>query len=270
MDSLLGKNVKYVSNYDGSILQKIPRSLNRDKLDLNDFHGFDIWHCYEVSWINSKGKPEVRIARIIIPASSPYIVESKSLKLYFCSLHQTRFTSEQDVKNIVKKDLDNLLETSVILEFYSIQDLHDTKIMVFEGKLLDELDVNINTYDPDPEILLCDPSKEIVSEKLVSNLFKSNCLVTNQPDFASIQISYTGIKINHESLLQYLISFRDHSGFHEHCVENIFSDIMLKCSPENLVVYAKFTRRGGIDISPARSSEDINIYSLSTGRDVRQ
>jgi len=271
----LGKNSAYASNYDNSLLTQIERNLGRKELSLNPnaplpFNGFDLWNCYELSWLNQNGRPEVRLLSFIIPATSKYMPESKSVKLYLNSFNQTKFTNEKDVLNTIEDDLSSKLETIAEVQIYELEELAGKLLAPFDGINIDKLDVKIEDYKLNPELLKLDHSQENITETLYSNLLKSNCLVTNQPDFASLQIKYSGTKINHESFLKYIISFRNHNEFHEQCAERIFCDIMARCSPQSLTVHAKFTRRGGVDINPIRSNLVLKVTDIDKLRDIRQ
>ena len=269
----LGKYSEYKDQYDNNLLVRIPRSLARNELNLPailPFNGYDIWSCYEASWLNIKGKPVVRILRFIVAADSEYILESKSVKLYLNSLNGTRFASEAEVLKALEKDLSWAANSKVSVDSYEINSLINAPLTIFDGTNIDDLDAEISEYQVNPNLLELSAMDEIVEETLYSNLLKSNCLVTNQQDWASVQIKYKGKKINHESLLKYLISFRNHNEFHEQCIENIFNDIRQRCMPLELTVYAKYTRRGGIDISPYRTNLNLEDVKINMSRDVRQ
>lgn len=278
-DNPLGKKVQYADSYDASLLFPIPRNKGRSNIfsqeaiesgELSFKGGYDIWNCYEVSWLSSAGKPEVRIIVFAVPYTSPNLVESKSLKLYLNSFNNTKFKDEQQVLDTIKKDMSEAAGTEIEVQIYKMDDSFYQKVRLPEGKLLDGLDVTLDNYDMGSEMLALDSSDEVVSEKLYSDLMRSNCLVTGQPDWGTVEISYEGKKIDHHSLLKYIISFRNHIEFHEQCVERIFNDIMKKCSPTNLTVYARYTRRGGIDINPMRSTHTINLAGIDNTRLVRQ
>jgi 7-cyano-7-deazaguanine reductase len=275
IDSPLGKIVAYKDLYDNSLLVGIPRSETRTSIGLGvhlPFTGVDIWNCYEVSWLNTKGKPCVRIVQLIVPADSKNILESKSLKLYLNSFYGTKFESDEEVRKIIQKDCSNIVGKNIEVKIKTLAEFQNQSLSTFEGHCIDDLDIEITDYKVD--IKLLKPSREdyrIVEETLYSNLLKSNCLVTNQPDFASVQIKYRGRKFDYESLLRYLVSFRNHNEFHEQCVEHIFCDLILRCSPMELTVHAKYTRRGGIDINPYRTtSSSVDIAKIDAKRDVRQ
>ncbi|MGF1738938.1 NADPH-dependent 7-cyano-7-deazaguanine reductase QueF [Photobacterium satsumensis] len=253
----LGQGTEYKDQYDASLLQPVPRSLNRDDLALGEtlpFTGYDIWTLYELSWLNSKGLPQVAIGEVRLPATSPNLIESKSFKLYLNSFNQTKFASWQEVADILQKDLTQCAGEDVDVTIQPISDFDDQPIANFFGECIDDQDIEITDYEFDPSYLEGAVSEESVTEILHSHLLKSNCLITSQPDWGSVRISYTGKKIDREKLLRYLISFRNHNEFHEQCVERIFTDIMHYCKPELLTVYARYTRRGGLDINPYRTN----------------
>ena len=253
----LGQGTEYKDQYDASLLQPVPRSLNRDDLALGEtlpFTGYDIWTLYELSWLNSKGLPQVAIGEVRLPATSPNLIESKSFKLYLNSFNQTKFTSWQEVADILQKDLTQCAGEDVDVTIQPISDFNDQPIANFFGECIDDQDIEITDYEFDASYLEGAASEENVTEILHSHLLKSNCLITSQPDWGSVRISYTGKKIDREKLLRYLISFRNHNEFHEQCVERIFTDIMKYCKPELLTVYARYTRRGGLDINPYRTN----------------
>lgn len=256
--SMLGKQTHYSSTYNPSLLFPIGRSLNRAKLnqkgDILPFFGWDIWTAFEVSWLNMKGKPQCAIGNIIFSYDSENIIESKSLKLYLNSLNEEKFKDIDTVKKTIIKDLSKVSESDVFVELLGEQAFAESSISKFSGINIDDLDIECNEYEPNSSFLAI-ASMETVEETLFSNLFKSNCPVTGQPDWASIQLDYKGKALLREGLLQYLVSFRSHSGFHENCIEKIFCDIMEVCKPEILTVYARFTRRGGIDINPIRTND---------------
>lgn len=270
----LGKATSYASQYTAELLQAVPRSLNRDDLAINEndlpFNGEDVWYGYELSWLNMKGKPVVAVAEFRFPCTSQNIVESKSFKLYLNSFNQTRFKSFDEVQNTLVNDLSKLTQTQVKVSLYKAEKNSTMVIEEPQAKCIDELDIEIENYNFDPTLLKNAQStstSNLVSENLVSHLLKSNCLITNQPDWASVYISYKGKAINHENLLRYLISFRQHNEFHEQCVERIFCDIQHYCDVEELTIYARYTRRGGLDINPYRTT---TLMSAPTIRTVRQ
>ena len=264
--SPLGSDTVYVNQYAPELLFPIQRDLNWQKRgiarDELPFYGEDIWNGYEISWLNLKGKPVVRIAAFVIPADSRNIIESKSFKLYLNSFNLSRFEDEEAVIVLMQKDLSEAAGGTVQVELF-----HPDRMPAlgrFEGKCLDELDISITHYQPEISLLMT--GEHNVDEVLYSHLLKSNCPVTGQPDWASIQISYVGKEINQAGLLEYLVSYREHGDFHEQCVENIFMDIWQRCQPESLTVYARYVRRGGLDINPIRSSKAIAAVNLRLSR----
>lgn len=257
---LLGKNSSYDTTYNPDILTPVPRQITRTEIGIDStlpFKGVDIWNAWEVSWLNSKGKPLVACARFQYSADSEYLVESKSFKLYLNSLNQTRFNTSDELQKLLQKDLSAVVGKPVEVVLYGAEDQWPG-LAVDSGTCLDNLDISIDTYTLSSELLAgaADKKKAKVSEQLYSHLFKSNCMVTGQPDWASIQIEYSGNPIDHSALLRYLISFRDHQAFHEPCAEKVFVDLMKYCQPDELSVYCRYTRRGGLDINPYRSTSD--------------
>lgn len=258
--SELGKKVEYDPHYNPDKLFPIPRKGKRDEIGVPDrlpFFGFDRWNHYEVSWLNEKGKPIVAMAEIVYNCNSPNIIESKSMKLYFNSFNNTKFKDATAVQAIVKKDLEKRVGAPVTFNMVTLPLSNKEELQPgFDGVCIDELDVECSSYTVQPTFLTVE--EDVVQETLYSDLLKSNCLVTNQPDWASVQIVYKGKKINHEGLLRYIVSFRNHNEFHEQCIERIFMDIMRHCQPEELTVYGRYTRRGGLDINPYRSTKSID------------
>ncbi|MDI9817807.1 MULTISPECIES: NADPH-dependent 7-cyano-7-deazaguanine reductase QueF [unclassified Legionella] len=258
IESELGKKSAYDPGYNPHRLYPISRAKKRQEIGIDPdnppFVGFDCWNHYEVSWLNEKGKPMVGIAEIIYDCNSPRLIESKSLKLYFNSFNNSKFESAAELENTVKKDLAERLEAEVFVKIYSLEQAkQETVLQSLAGESIDSLDVECSVYLVEPSFLSV--SDEVVEEILYSDLLKSNCLVTNQPDWGSVQIAYKGKKINREGLLKYLVSYRNHNEFHEQCIERIFVDLMNYCKPEKLTVYGRYTRRGGLDINPYRSTE---------------
>lgn len=257
----LGKSSPYYSDYNPSLLYPISRAIKRSEIHIDPNHlpffGFDYWNHYEVSWLNLKGKPCVATAEILYSCHSPMIVESKSLKLYFNSLNNTSFNSVESLTSIIQNDLENTIQHPVSVHIMLLKDIRQVKLTQhFSGICLDELDIHCDEYTVNPQLLLTHDEK--AEETLYSDLLKSNCLVTDQPDWSSIQIQYQGKKIDHASLLRYLVSYRNHREFHEQCIERIFIDILQYCQPSILTVYGRYSRRGGIDINPYRSTENTN------------
>ena len=262
-DSQLGKSSAYVDQYDASLLFPIARTGKRAELGLTGappFLGADMWTAYELSWLNLRGKPQVALAHFTVPCESHNIVESKSLKLYLNSFNNSRFVNLDAVKERLRADLSEAVwrgadrAATIGLRIVPPELFDREPIYELDGLSLDRLDVECTRFTPAPELLKVLPDEAPVTEVLVSNLLKSNCLVTGQPDWGSVQISYTGAAIDQEGLLQYLVSFRNHNEFHEQCVERIFMDIWRRCRPLKLAVYARYTRRGGLDINPFRTS----------------
>ena len=255
--SPLGKTTVYADRYDPSLLFPIPRAAKRAEIGVAEplpFFGVDIWNAYEISWLNMRGKPQVAIATVNVPADSPNIIESKSFKLYLNSFNQTRLANTDALLALLREDLSNAVGAPVHAALTLPEDFGKLKMGELDGLLLDRLDVEIDNYSPAPELLKANHEEAAVEETLVSHLLKSNCLVTGQPDWASVQIRYAGPQIDQESLLRYLIGFREHNEFHEQCVERIFTDILRQCKPNKLAVYARYTRRGGLDINPWRAN----------------
>lgn len=259
----LGKSTEYCSEYTPDLLQGVPRSLNRDDLGLNPsnlpFIGEDVWYGYELSWLNNKGKPVVAVAEFRFACTSESIVESKSFKLYLNSFNQTRFASVKDVEQILTKDLSKIVGSPASVNLFGVDHCPALEIAKNPDKCccIDGKDVSIDSYQYDENLLATAQDKDEnshIEEHLVSHLLKSNCLITNQPDWASVYIHYRGKAIDHSVLLKYLISFRQHNEFHEQCVERIFCDLQKFCQLDELTVFARYTRRGGLDINPFRSS----------------
>ncbi|WKW41627.1 NADPH-dependent 7-cyano-7-deazaguanine reductase QueF [Kosakonia cowanii] len=267
----LGKTTDYRDTYDASLLQGVPRSLNRDPLGLKadnlPFHGADIWTLYELSWLNANGLPQVAVGQVELDYASLNLVESKSFKLYLNSFNQTRFASWEEVRSTLQRDLSACAQGAVSVTLYRVDELEGQPVAHFAGLCIDNQDIAIDNYEFDAALLTDATSDDVVEETLVSHLLKSNCLITHQPDWGSVQIQYRGSKIDREKLLRYLVSFRHHNEFHEQCVERIFTDIQRFCQPESLSVYARYTRRGGLDINPWRSNTD---FVPATGRLARQ
>ncbi|GAB6264224.1 NADPH-dependent 7-cyano-7-deazaguanine reductase QueF [Photobacterium sp. R1] len=254
----LGQKSEYKDQYDPSLLQAVPRKLNRDDLALGDelpFTGYDIWTLYELSWLNSKGLPQVAIGEVRLPAGSPNLIESKSFKLYLNSLNNTRIESWQEVADMLQKDLSACAGSDVDVTIQPLSDFTAQPIVDFSGTCIDDQDIEIDSFDFNPGLLANAAEGDVVEEILHSHLLKSNCLITSQPDWGSVRISYKGKQINREKLLRYLVSFRNHNEFHEQCVERIFTDLLHFCQPELLTVYARYTRRGGLDINPYRTNQ---------------
>ena len=254
----LGQKTEYVSQYDRTLLQPVPRALNRDGLGITQNQPFtigaDIWTAYEISWLNEKGLPQVAIADIYLDYQSQNLIESKSFKLYLNSFNQSKFADFNAVQQTMQRDLSECAQGDVKVLLNPVAVYDSQKIDHLQGDCIDEQDIEITSYEFNADWLKDCVSDEIVEEKLVSHLLKSNCLITNQPDWGTLHIHYVGKKIDHEKLLRYVVSFRQHNEFHEQCVERIFCDLMHYAKPEKLTVYARYTRRGGLDINPFRSN----------------
>jgi 7-cyano-7-deazaguanine reductase len=255
--SPLGKPAAYQAGYNPSLLFPIARQDKRNELGISGtlpFFGVDIWNAYEVSWLNMRGKPQIAIATITVPADSPNIIESKSFKLYLNSLNQARLAGTDALLELLRADLSGGFGTPVQLALTTPDAFSKLKMGELDGMLLDRLDIEVDRYTPDPSLLKAGHDEAPVEETLVSHLLKSNCPVTGQPDWGSVRIHYVGAPVDQEGLLKYIIGFRDHNEFHEHCVERIFMDLLRRCKPQKLAVYARYTRRGGLDINPWRSN----------------
>jgi 7-cyano-7-deazaguanine reductase len=271
--SQLGKSSAYVDKYDASLLFPIPRADKRRELGIAGaptFFGADLWTAFELSWLNLRGKPQVAIAHITVPCDSINIVESKSFKLYLNSFNNTQFEDAAAVTACIKSDLNAAvwqnagaalgdaekcpIQSSVGVKILLPEMFDREPVHELDGLNLDRLDIECTRFSPAPDLLTAAYDEAPVSEVFTSNLLKSNCLVTGQPDWGSVRISYEGPQIDQGGLLQYIISFRNHHEFHEQCVERIFMDIWTRCKPIKLSVYARYTRRGGLDINPFRTS----------------
>ena len=261
--SQLGKASAYADQYDPSLLFPIPRATKRAEIGISGsppFLGADLWTAFELSWLNERGKPQVALAHFTVPCETPNIVESKSFKLYLNSFNQTRFATAQDVQARLRADISEAVwrgaqhPGTVGVRLLLPEQFDQEPVHELDGLNLDRLDIECHAYQPAPERLSANFDEAPVSEVLVSHLLKSNCLVTGQPDWGSVRIAYSGPQINQEGLLQYLVSFRNHNEFHEQCVERIFMDLWARCKPIKLTVYARYTRRGGLDINPLRTS----------------
>jgi 7-cyano-7-deazaguanine reductase len=258
----LGQATQYPEQYDPGLLYPIPRSENRLKLGLQEgqalpFVGIDIWNAFELSWLKHKGKPQIALAEFQIPADSPKMIESKSFKLYLNSLNNARFENENEVRERLVADLSAVAGSKITARIQANDAIAKKGMQEMGGVLLDRLDIEIDPHIPaDPNLLGVNEEFGPIEQCLVSHLLKSNCPVTGQPDWASVQIRYQGRPILEEGLLRYLIGFRQLGEFHEHCVETIFSDIKRQCKPDKLSVYARYTRRGGLDINPFRTDHN--------------
>ena len=255
--SPLGKASAYADQYDASLLFAMPRAPKRAELGIDGtppFFGADLWTAFELSWLNLRGKPQLALAHITVPCESPNIIESKSFKLYLNSFNNTRFADAREVRERIRSDIGAAVGVGIGIKTLGPELFDQEPVHEMDGLNLDRLDVECMHFTPAPELLFAEFDEPPVTETLTSNLLKSNCLVTGQPDWGSVQISYSGAQINQEGLLQYLVSFRNHHEFHEQCVERIFMDVWMRCKPIKLSVYARYTRRGGLDINPFRTS----------------
>ena len=267
-ESLLGKPARYADQYDPTLLFPIARAPKRQEIGIGGalpFFGADLWTAFELSWLNARGKPQVAIAHFTIPCETPNIVESKSLKLYLGSYNGTVFASAEEVRARLRTDLSEAVwrgapaPSSVGVRLLLPEAFDREPVHELDGLSLDRLDIDCSEYTPAPQLLTSAVDEQPVEEVLTSNLLKSNCLVTGQPDWGSVQIRYTGPQIEQGGLLRYLVSFRNHNEFHEQCVERIFMDLWRQCRPSRLAVYARYTRRGGLDINPLRTSHPMAL-----------
>jgi 7-cyano-7-deazaguanine reductase len=255
-DSPLGRTAAYPDRYDPALLFPIPRATGRAALGIGaspPFHGVDIWNAYELSWLDAHGKPEVALAEFRVPATSPNLIESKSLKLYLNGFNRERMRDAEELRARLVRDLSMAADADVAVVLLRSDHFAQARLAELDGEVIDGLAIDIDDYGPpSPRHLRLATDAREVEESLVSHLLKSNCPVTGQPDWASVQIRYVGPRIDRAGLLRYLISFRDHAEFHEQCVERIYMDVRGCCAPARLSVYARYTRRGGLDINPWR------------------
>ncbi len=266
----LGRETEYTDTYTPSLLFPIPRAQARETIGVDDaalpFRGEDVWWCYEHSWLDERGKPLVAAVQINVPCASACIVESKSLKLYLNSFAQTRFSSRAEVLSTLNSDLAVAFRAPVIVQLLEPSQIPGVAEQL-PGTCLDGLDVSIDCYEVDAGLLEVEQGEDrVVKETLHTNLFRSLCPVTGQPDFATVFVQYMGRPLVRGSLLRYLISFRCHQAFHEATVEQMFVDILRACAPEQLSISARFLRRGGIDINPYRSNVDEQAPALRLPR----
>jgi 7-cyano-7-deazaguanine reductase len=261
--SPLGQATSYRNHYDAAVLFPIARAPQRAALGLENtllFLGADLWTAFELSWLNPRGKPQVALAQVTVPCESVNLIESKSFKLYLGSFNQTRFVDAAEVAARLRTDLTEVawrgavVQSSVGVKLVAAELFDREPIHELDGLSLDRLDLDCDRYQPAPDLLSAAFDEAPVEEVLTSNLLRSNCPVTKQPDWGSVRISYFGPQIDQAGLLRYIVSFRHHNGFHEDCVERMFMDITQRCKPHKLSVYARYTRRGGLDINPFRSS----------------
>ena len=269
--SPLGKASEYVATYTPALLFPIPRAAKWAELGLTaqtlPYQGVDLWNCYELSWLTPSGKPVVAIAEFAIAADSPNIIESKSFKLYLNSLNQSIFATRDALATVLQHDLSGAAGAPVTVQLRSLAEVEAQGFARLPGVCIDELEVVIEDYSqPQPELLRCD-AERVISESLYSHLLRSNCPVTGQPDWGTVVVEYTGAALDHGSFLRYLVSFRQHADFHEQCVERIFLDLQRLLKPQTLTVYARYLRRGGLDINPYRST---HLVRVDNSRLVRQ
>lgn len=270
-ESLLGKQTDYVTQYDTSLLFPIERRFKWQEFGIDEnnlpYQGVDIWNAYELSWLLPSGKPVVAVAEIRVPAESPNIIESKSFKLYLNSLNQSQFASFAEVQAVMSRDLTAIAGAPVQVWIKTLAQAATEAVVELPGICIDEQDIAISQYDqPNASLLQCRPSKQ-VKESLHTHLLRSSCPVTGQPDWGSLCVEYQGAALCHASLLAYVISFRQHQDFHEQCVERIFLDLYQLLKPQKLTVFARYLRRGGLDINPYRSTHSLE---LANTRLVRQ
>lgn len=265
----LGKQTDYVANYDASLLCGVPRSIPRAELALAHgvlpFVGVDVWTAYELSWLQPDGKPAVAVGEFVVPCDSPCLIESKSLKLYLNSLNLSVFASWEEVAALIARDLGEAAGAPVQVVLKSLRQVAAEGLRAPEGESLDIWPLARQAIAPDPELLVVDKARQ-ESVRLYSDLLRSRCPVTGQPDWASVVIDYEGPAIDRSGLLAYIVSFREHAEFHEQCVERMFTDISRRCMPSSLAVYARYLRRGGLDINPLRASAPPDVPFLRLAR----
>ena len=252
----LGKQTEYADQYDPGLLYAIPRADSRDAMGVGNelpFNGCDIWTAWEITWLNDAGVPQVASAEILVPAYSPFLIESKSLKLYLGSFAMSRFATTADAVAVMTRDLTACCGADVYVAIHAPSSPDSALVSRMPGHCLDSLAVSCDRYEVSPSLLHADAS-DLVAEDLHSDLLRSLCPVTGQPDIASVLVSYRGPRIDHAALLRYIVSYRQHQDFHETCVERMFMDIRERCGAEQLTIYARYQRRGGIDINPFRSN----------------
>ena len=254
---LLGRQTPPVDQYAPQLLFPIPRGEARRQLGFSGvlpFTGADLWHAYELSWLDANGKPVSRVGRFAIPASSPNMVESKSFKLYLNSINNTRFASEAKARDTILDDVGRVVGATVTMQLHTVDDpaLAGEKL---SGTCIDNLDIVVPVEEPRAQLLEIDPGSGRVEESLYSHLLRSLCPVTGQPDWATLWLHYRGAALDHRALLRYIISYRSHREFHEQCVERMFRDLLQSAQPDVLHIQAFYTRRGGLDINPFRSTD---------------
>ena len=258
-DAPLGRPTSHPDQYAPSLLFAVPRAAQRAALGLGHplpFTGVDVWTAYELTWLDPQGKPQIALATLEVPIESPALIESKSMKLYLASFAQTRLAGMTAVAAAIGHDLTKAAGAPVAVALRGPSAFGVQAIRELAGESIDDLPVACDAYDVEPALLSA--RGEIVSETLTSRLFRSVCPVTAQPDIASVQVAYRGPRIDRASLLRYVVSYRCHAGFHEHCVERMFVDILARCRCEQLTIAARFTRRGGLDINPFRTNAGVS------------
>jgi 7-cyano-7-deazaguanine reductase len=261
----LGGNSPYPDKYDPGILYPIPRWPARSLLDIDKkilMYGIDHWHAYEISWLAEDGKPQVALGEFFFSSESENIVESKSLKLYLHSLNQERYPSAEAVTKLISKDLSAISRSEVMVVLHALRHVGASPPASHMAKSIDRHKITAIGDQPDPTLLEIE-DQIVFDDELRSDLFRSNCPVTGQPDWASFDIQYTGAKINEASLLSYLCSYREHQGYHEECAERIYRDILQACRPEEMRVALNFLRRGGLDINVYRSTQPLLSKSVN-------
>jgi 7-cyano-7-deazaguanine reductase len=267
--SPLGKATDYPDRYDPALLFPIARSAQREAIGISGalpFRGVDLWTAYEISWLDPQGKPQLAVGEFRVPADSPAIVESKSLKLYLGSFAQEALPGIEALGRRIAADLARVCGADVQVALTQAALFRGLAIEELPGESLDALDVAVDAYELAPEVL---GAAEVGAEEtLRSALFRTNCPVTGQPDYADVMVRYRGPRIDRTALLRYFVSYRKHAAFHETCVERIFVDLLERCRPQALTVYARFLRRGGIDINPFRSN--VESAPSSAARTPRQ
>jgi 7-cyano-7-deazaguanine reductase len=266
----LGRKSFESNSYNPDQLRSIPRAIGRETVGISaktalPFLGEDIWNCWELSWLDFNGKPVVAVAEIRIPVTTPNMVESKSLKLYLNSFSMIRINEPEILRQTIIRDIEHVVEGNVLVQLIMPEAIQKLQIMEPEGICIDHQNISVKEFDVRPDLLAVD--NHTVSETLFSRLIRTRCPVTGQPDWATVCLTYRGQRIRPDSLLRYFVSYRQHQGFHESCVETMFCHILNECRPETLSLIARFTRRGGIDINPFRSTETSSTPNL---RDSRQ
>lgn len=256
--AVLGRQVENPKVYSPSLLEPIARRDTRADLPMDSqdlpFFGTDFWNAYEFSWLNLAGMPQAVMLEISVPCDSPNLIESKSLKLYLGSFYQTPFADNQDIIRTIESDLSVTTRAPVMVKMVPLDKSGRGLLVETPGVLLDKTEVKVQHYTPNPDCLLVDGAAAPIQESLCSHLLRTICPVTGQPDWATVVVRYKGAPISHTGLLRYIISYREYSGFHEHCIEKIYLDLMARCNPQQLTVCGYYTRRGGLDINPVRTN----------------